>query len=184
MDPEGRVDMRHGLLEAPFKRWIDLVFTGSGYHSISMRLTTLLLRVLLCLSLVFNGAGYSFASGHLEAAAHTAMEHAAMTIEEGSTHRMAQAQPPCHDEDGTAATQPASLAPAATLAANTQDPDHSGVDCCQSGSCRCVCVHASVALMLPPAGGALAPMHDAAMQTLVTGAPAPALPHLIRPPIG
>jgi hypothetical protein len=152
-----------------------------------MRLTTLLLRVLLCLGLVFNGSGYAFASGHLETTGHAAVKHAALkhadrTAEKSSTHPATQ--PPCHDEDGTAATQPPSHAPAAILAANTQDPDHSGVDCCQSGSCRCVCVHGSVALMPPPASGAFAPMHDAAMQTLVTGAPAPALPHLIRPPIG
>lgn len=142
-----------------------------------MPLPSLLLRVLLSLSLILNGSGYAFASGHLQ------MQSAASTMAEGGVAQdSSQSQAPCHDEGGIATALPATTD--TQPADSPHDPGHRGADCCQSGSCRCICAHGSVAVVPPLRGNPGAPMHAAMVQPLLAGYPAPVLPHLIRPPIG
>jgi hypothetical protein len=60
---------------------------------------------------------------------------------------------------------------------------HSTPDCCKSGTCRCACLHGVAAIPMLPFNAAFIE-HAYSMRPMVLGHAAPALPHLIRPPIG
>lgn len=136
---------------------------------------TVLLRLLLSLALILNGIGGAVASTGMQ------MEH--MGWMHGAMHADAaeqSAQPPCHEHAGVTSSDKGtdSGATANTPAKTKQSPD-----CCKSGTCRCLCVHQSqvaITALLP------APVieHAGVMRPLKPGHAAPALPHLIRPPIG
>ena len=132
-----------------------------------MKSWPVLLRVLLILSLLLNGFGSAMAS--------TTMTMPAMPL--ASQEQATQSAPPCHDM----ATMDHAMD-----ASPEQAPQgkHPVPDCCKSGLCQCVCVHA--AQLAPPALLALG--FDASRthlaQPMHSGHPEPALPHLIRPPIG
>jgi hypothetical protein len=137
----------------------------------------LLTRLLLCLSLVLNGAGVAVATPGMSAAPHAAAEadvprHAAAPAHDA---RSADAAMPCH-------TQDAATAPAA-------DPDavhhhaHSGKPGCCGSAAGCQCPHAqplpalvALPMTLPIAAQRLFP-HGRA-----DGRGAPGLPRLERPP--
>jgi hypothetical protein len=137
---------------------------------------SLLLRIVLSLTLVMNGAMAVQAMPHsptsMSQANSTRGESAAMPMHDyGQSchgHRMA-AHPHSATHDGAPAAHGAS---------------HSGNTCCTTGTCQCACVqaaqvvHSSIALGL----SIFAPqLHDAPLRL---GHASPALPHLIRPPIG
>lgn len=117
-----------------------------------------LLRVLLCLSLVFTGWADALAMASMGA---------------GAPDRSLDSGPPCHgDPQASERGVPEGDNPAM----------HDGGNCC-SGACDCPCAHAPVALILamPPAGT----IHHAAYAAAAQPHPgAPLLRHLIRPPIG
>jgi hypothetical protein len=145
-----------------------------------MSSSSVLLRILLSLSLVFNGSGYAFASGHLAMMA----GHASADTQAVAASGMPQA--PCDEGGAVAAHEAAGDSAGAILSVsgNAHPPGHSSPECCESGSCRCACVHGTVAAMPILADAILVPMDDAAVRRLVSAHAAPALPHLIRPPIG
>ena len=165
----------------PRVRALDIALSALRYHLPIMRLPSLLLRIVLCLSLVLNGSGIAFASGHAGMDGH-AMAGAGS---EGQTDQ------PCH-EDGT--PDPAALMSHADhvpvaggdvpLPDNTHTPGHAEKDCCDIGTCRCACMHGTVAAVAMLARVPVAAIRGTAVRPLVPAHPAPALPHLIRPPIG
>lgn len=131
-----------------------------------MRFRFALLRLLLSLALVVNGTSAVYANARMAFGAGT-----------GTATADHKAEPACHDmadmQDGTeVADHDAPLHPAR--------PD----DCCPPGACLGSCVsHAPTILTV----------HAIALTTRPVTAPAsarhvshatPALPHLIRPPIG
>lgn len=136
-----------------------------------MSVWSILLRLLLAAALIFNGAATAVASVHMN---HMGAVEAAVQPEPVSAE-----DPPCHEHPATTA---AADQPDPTVDAdNDQTPSP---DCCKSGACRCACVyHASAALFDL---GLVAPIieHAASVRPMSTGHAAPALPHLIRPPIG
>lgn len=128
------------------------------------------LRVLLGLVLILNGIGNAVASvrmTHAGAVEMTAPAGAGMD---------------CHGHDeGQADANPANGASAALTADEPSDPDP---NCCESGACQCACVHhVQAAMSLPGPIDAVATQARAALPPK-GGHSAPALPHLIRPPIG
>lgn len=136
-----------------------------------------LLRVLLIVALLVNGVGSAYASTRMLNMMQTtrvadvvsdsqpADAHAGM-------HDMTQGG--CHDAMGADAAPVPSPPP----------HDHDGSDCCKGNTCRCICLYAATAVTLPPADvpQALHPRLMSAWRSLSYAAPA--LPHLIRPPIG
>ena len=137
-----------------------------------MSARVVLLRLLLCVALVFNGAASAMASVQmmqLHAQADDAVASAGMQAD-----AMAESTLPCHH--GEQAPEE-STAPAKTKHPATPD-------CCKSNTCTCACVSPVVA-MVPTLA-----FHDVSMadaddvRAMAPGHATPALPHLIRPPIG
>lgn len=137
-----------------------------------MPLPSLLLRILLGLSLIFNGPGFAFASGHMQ-----------MGAEQGASMAK-QVETPCHEHGSSsnAATMHHGIVEEAAKGA--EGPSPANPACCESGSCRCVCAIGAVAIVPPALDDLFVSVNGAAIQQLLAVTPAPLLPHLIRPPIG
>ena len=133
-----------------------------------VRLTSLLLRLLLCLAIVVNGIGGAQATARM-----AVMHMPAVT----TMTNEARGMPPCHHP----ATHAAATASTGTHArASTAGHD----DCCKDGRCDCPC-----APSLPQLAAALQVPVVIAAATRDVAVPlpqhaTPRLPHLIRPPIG
>lgn len=142
-----------------------------------MSVRAILLRVLLSVALVLNGATGAAAAVHMQMPHEDGQILAPLVVEPPG---LSSADMPCHQQ----ATETSGEAPLAAVDPAPSEPKHSTPDCCKSSSCNCVCMHAAQA---PPA-----PMfiqtslvdHSLSVGPLLPGHPSPALPHLIRPPIG
>ncbi len=135
----------------------------------------LLLRCLLCISLILNGSGYVMASAHLQ------MGHmgSIAVIQEPAPAAM----PPCHQNDDASGTAAVEL-PEAVQDESRAMSKHPAPDCCKSGACQCACMHQAHAVLPVQALRHDVSGHAVDVRTLQPAHPAPALPHLIRPPIG
>jgi len=138
-----------------------------------MSILSVLLRLLLSVALLFNGVASASAhdTGLVEAAAKgdLVIDHAAKAE-----------SIPCHEHHAAHTT--AGQDPATAPLAGTPDSEPS--DCCESGTCPSVCAQQAPAALL--GGGFIASKveHSASVRPMSFGYPSPALPHLIRPPIG
>lgn len=156
-----------------------------------MTVRAILLRVILSVALVFNGAASAMASvemAQMHAQTGVAHQHAQAGVahqhgQAGVAHQHEQSMPmtpmsdaaPCHDE------QPKVHADEAHAGSPTK-AEHP--DCCTSTSCTCACVSHVVAVVPVPAlAGVATPNADLLLPVLINHV-APPLPHLIRPPIG
>lgn len=139
----------------------------------------LLVRVLLSLSLILNGSGYAVAATHMQ------MAIPASTPQPARDHATT-AEPPCpqHHRDAAPASTSVSVAPVDAVSRTAPVKSNPPLDCCESGACLCPCVHQAQATI--PAMAFHAPMieHVGVVHPLMPGHATPALPHLIRPPIG
>lgn len=138
---------------------------------------SILLRVLLCLSVALYGSGAATAATHMQ------IGHGNVAGATGPTHAGAAeaGTAPCSDasEVGLSA---AHEAPAGEDGGSSTAAE--SADCCKATSCDCSCANpAQVATIALTAGGAAA-AHSVVASPMGTGHTAPALPHLIRPPIG
>lgn len=132
-----------------------------------MRFRSILLRVLLCFALVANGTSAVYAS--------TMMAFGAdMGVTTIASH---DAEPACPD-------MPAMAHAALAADHDAPTPPVSHDDCCASGACLCSCV--SHAPTIPPFVAFAIPTRPSAAPVAVlrVSFASPALPHLIRPPIG
>ncbi len=145
-----------------------------------MSVWSILLRVLLAVSLILNGSGYAVASAHMQ------MDHAALasTTTQPIVHPVATAEPPCaeHHQGGSMASKIPS-ADAATDAASVKSGDPSP-DCCKTGACRGACVHSGPVAVPTMAFRPVVIEHANSVSPMISGHASPAIPHLIRPPIG
>lgn len=133
-----------------------------------MSARAILLRVLLCVSLVFNGAASAMASvGMMQMHAQAADAD------------MADASMPCHD---AAEAQPGHATMASSTAPDTGHP--AGPDCCESSACTCACVGHVIAMIPTLTLPRIVITDPGSIRPMLLGYPAPALPNLIRPPIG
>lgn len=138
------------------------------------------MRLLLSLCLILNGVGTAMASVH------------APMFHEGSPTAAAptmatDAGQPCHEQPHAGATvaQAPAVHPAGHAPADVPgEPASPDTDCCQSGTCVCTCMHVAHAMLPPLPPAAAAAVHARSSRPLPPGHAAPALPHLIRPPIG
>ena len=144
-----------------------------------MSVRPFLLRALLSLALVLNAVAPAAASPHVPMGQVDA-QAAPMTAHANPSPEDA---PPCDRHRHAAAA--AAVADDPTPA--THAPDATGQvpsDCCTSGACSCACVHASHAALPAPAAGIGRIRHRLATGWLPLAHGTPALPNLIRPPIG
>ena len=145
-------------------------------YSRAMSLRSVMLRFALSLALVLNGASSAAASIRMHA-------DAGLVATVTSVKADAAAEDmPCHQHhQSNTSAQPEAPAIAAEMPAESKQ---AAPDCCTSGTCGCACVHAAQATL--PAG-LIAPAFVSQVEGAMSISPghvAPALPHLIRPPIG
>ena len=146
-----------------------------------MSVWAILLRILLSVALVLNGATGAAAAVRKQMYHEDGQSHAiaavALAVEspESSSDDM-----PCHQQATEADSK-------ASLAADDSAPPgskHPTPDCCKSSSCNCVCTHAAQAPLAFVFVHVPLVDHNLSVRPLLLGHPSPALPHLIRPPIG
>lgn len=144
----------------------------------AMNPCSVLLRVALAIVLILNGAGAAAASVTLET---EVAESAPTEIAAASGMSLAGAEMPCHE---TMAVPPDTAATPAAAAHPSDDGHPAAPDCCKTAACHCTCVQAAhAALPAMPALG-FVPAHSDASHPMPIGHAEPALPHLVRPPIG
>lgn len=138
-----------------------------------MSIFSVVLRLLLSAALLFNGVASASAhdTGLVEAAAKgdLVIDHAAKAE-----------SMPCHEDH--AAHTAAGQEPATAPLAGSLDSEPS--DCCESGTCPSACAQQAPAALLGGDFPASKVEHSASIRPMSFGHPSPALPHLIRPPIG
>lgn len=136
----------------------------------------ILLRILLSVALIFNGAATVAASAH--------MNHAGMAeaVQSAKVVQAVEAQP-CHQHDQAASADPSGQ-PAVALDTGSSGSGHPTPDCCESGACRCACAHHAQAAIPDVVFNTPMIEHADSVRPMSWGHAPPALPHLIRPPIG
>lgn len=137
---------------------------------------SVLLRVMLIFVLVLNGAG--------AAAASVTMMQASMPETASNVMQAASAMQdgmPCHDMAQTMA-KPAS--PEIAIEASGHAGKPMAPDCCKSGTCQCACMQAAHAALPAMLAFAVDSPHSDVAHPMPIGHADPALPHLVRPPIG
>lgn len=142
-----------------------------------MSVRPFLSRVLLSLALVVNAVAPATASTHMQAG-HGDSRAAPLAANANGS----QANMPCHQvrSAGVAATADAPTPATPTHDRTNQRPP----DCCTPGTCDCACVHASQAALPAPTTGIVRILRLPAIDWLPLAHGTPALPDLIRPPIG
>jgi len=146
-----------------------------------MSLGPLLLRVILILTFVLNGTTSAMAAAQMslkhQMPQNEAMQHAA---EPANDH---EGMPACHDDGMDAGITGSGTHDHASPSIPSEHHEQSS-DCCDAGSCRCVCAHGMHATIPSPAMTVHAYGWIDESSVPIAGHAAPDLPHLIRPPIG
>ncbi|WP_149193465.1 CopL family metal-binding regulatory protein [Luteimonas suaedae] len=152
---------------------------------------SILLRMLLCLGLILNGSGYALASASMPMEHSLASASAADVVTPAA--RTAAKDVPCHQQKhGTsesaaaAARSPSSASLPGSQSPNDEPPTETpdlACDCCESGLCRGTCMHQGQAAVPAASQYDAVPAHDCDARPARPGHAAPALSHLIRPPI-
>ncbi|MBP3985359.1 CopL family metal-binding regulatory protein [Pseudoxanthomonas helianthi] len=143
-----------------------------------------LLRVVLILVLVLNGAGAAAASVTMMRA--TMSEGAPMATSAALETSSVQGEtPPCHDmAQTTAKTASPDVAMQSPAHASHGKGKPTTPDCCKGGTCQCACMQAAHAALPAMIAFALVSPHSDVAHPMPAGHADPALPHLVRPPIG
>lgn len=155
-----------------------------------MSLSALLLRVLLCVSLIANGVGFAQASTRMQLA------HASHGAHHDAGPGASGASLQCHP-GMTMASHAGGSMPAADHAAMGHGAPNADVadadadqaaaeqaDCCDGKTCQCACTQHASAGFIPEVSPRLTPAHSAVVMGGASQHASPRLPHLIRPPIG
>ncbi|MEZ0470042.1 CopL family metal-binding regulatory protein [Luteimonas salinilitoris] len=140
---------------------------------------SVLLQLFLIVALLVDGMGVAAASMHLNHS--TAVASDAST--DGAPPPGAEVKKPCHDQ-GTDGSAPLEKHAHSAGGSPGEDEPQSPGDCCESGDCRCTCMHHCQAAVVAVALDAPTPEHDESVRPMSSAHASPALPHLIRPPIG
>jgi hypothetical protein len=144
-----------------------------------------LLRVLLCISLVFYGSGVAAAATRMQVGYATA---AASSVPSAVT-ASGSVTAPCHEandmavpagEDSVAALDVGTYA---STSSSTEGSTEGSPDCCEATSCDCSCAQQVQVATGALGVGNLVPARSTAVRAMTMGHASPALPHLIRPPI-
>lgn len=142
-----------------------------------MSVWAILLRVLLSLALVLNGATGAAAAVRMQMSHGNTHTSLTQSIE---SSKVSTADMPCHHQVSGADSE----APETAVDPAPVKSKHPTPDCCKSSNCNCVCIQAAQA---PPVSAFITTLladHSQIVRPLLLGHPSPALPHLNRPPIG
>lgn len=139
-----------------------------------MSLFSLLLRIVLCVGLIANGAGSA------QAAARMQLAHAEHAVEAALPAPVAEV--PCHPGAESTATVKPSSSHHAGMTHGSDGLD--ARDCCEGNACRCACVQHAPVVFTPAVTPSVVQVHGPVVVTGASQHRSPALPHLIRPPIG
>jgi hypothetical protein len=140
-----------------------------------MSIQAALWRVVLCISVIFNGSALASMSMPMPSPLHQQPhDHVGAGTSRASIH------PACHEQ----------AADMESVAAHPHPPSsplpgkgrHATPDCCAAGSCACVCVQSQAGIAI--AGFDRLGMHAMTARQARARHDEPVLPHLIRPPIG
>ncbi|MBZ4039042.1 CopL family metal-binding regulatory protein [Novilysobacter selenitireducens] len=155
-----------------------------------MRLWPTLLRMLLIAALALNGAVPAMATVQM---GHGLGEDSpAGPVKDGpdtTCHTPAVEEPAPgigHSHDASHGNHGGALPadmPDAPEGASTAHASHDG-DCCEDGTCRCSCMHTCHAMVRAIAAVPAVIEHASSSGRMPASHAPPALPHLIRPPIG
>ncbi len=150
---------------------------ATARYSNRMSARAIMLRVLLCLALVLNGATPAMASAQM-VQMHAAHLSDSRAVTPATQVVSVEPSASCHDQVVQAQPQHADEV------ADHQQPDQSDPGCCKSNVCTCACVHhaAAMAPLVVFHGASIAQGNS--VRPMALSHPAPALPHQIRPPIG
>lgn len=144
-----------------------------------MSIRSLLLRLFLGLVLVLNGTATAMAAVHMS---HADILAATSPVAVSAANADGEGEASCHDAHQTevATTDPDSGGHLhGSLDTGTPSPD-----CCESGICSCACMHPVQAATVDAVTGLVSIEHSDSVRPMFSVHASPALPHLIRPPIG
>lgn len=86
--------------------------------------------------------------------------------------------------DACAELEPRLVENDAPITGNTHDTGHHpGADCCESGACQCACAYSGSPALPPDARNGFGDLGQMGVRPTASWHAAPALPHLMRPPI-
>ncbi|MEG3183580.1 CopL family metal-binding regulatory protein [Novilysobacter erysipheiresistens] len=139
-----------------------------------MSILSVLLRVLLSVALLFNGVASASASG-------TGLVESAARADLVIDHAAKAEAMPCDEHHGAPPSTADRETGAAPLAGSL---DSEPADCCESGTCPSVCAQQAPAALLYGRFTTIKLEHSDSVRPMAAGHSSPALPHLIRPPIG
>ncbi|MEJ7746955.1 MAG: CopL family metal-binding regulatory protein [Luteimonas sp.] len=139
-----------------------------------------MLRLLLALVLLANGIGSAFAATRMQVEGFGARAAAVAMAQSDASTGAAH----CDEHAGMDAVVMDASAMSSHAPGDAQDSDSDSGDCCASGFCLCACVQLVLAGIENLHMLESAVTRDTTAQVLSIGHAAPALPHLIRPPIG
>lgn len=147
-----------------------------------MNLLSLLLRVLLCVSLIANGAGAAQASMRMQGPHEAyATDRQAPTVAAASCHASGAIMPASsHGERALHATPEPPYVGAEAVPTGKS----STTGCCKGKGCTCVCPQHVPGAALTVRVDRLAPRPQLPEGVMHADYAPPRLPHLIRPPIG
>lgn len=155
-----------------------------------MSLSALLLRVLLCVSLIANGVGFAQASTRMQLAhaSHRAHDVAGPGADGASVQCHPGMTMASHGGEAMPAMDHAAMGHGVSDAndaspATDQAPDEPA-DCCDGKTCQCACTQHASAGFIPEVSPGAMPAHSAIAMGGNSQHASPRLPHLIRPPIG
>lgn len=136
-----------------------------------VKTSALLLRLVLAVSFLVNGAWSAFASTYMQDAGHGAAMAQAAAHAVHASHMQ------------HVAANHAAMADAGHAIPDPDHGDHAVADDCASAACQCACMHGCAGTLPATVCVSLQPMPGLHVAALVNGHPAPMLPYPIRPPI-
>ena len=144
-----------------------------------MSIRSLLLRLFLGLVLVLNGTTTAMAAVHMS---HADILEATSPVAASAVNAGGEGEAPCHDAEQTkvATAHPGS----GGHLHGSLDTDTPSPDCCESGICNCACMHPAQAATVDAVIGLVSIEYSDSVRPMFSVHASPALPHLIRPPIG
>lgn len=150
-----------------------------------MSVSSLLLRVLLSVCLIANGAGIAQASVRMQLAHQAGHEGMQDPTAEGSCHAEASAQV---SVDGSTRAVAAGAHSGHDMRdaveADAGVGDMTSSDCCSASICTCACAQHVQVAFVPAAWGLAGDVHAPLVVAGRSQHSDPRLPHRIRPPIG
>lgn len=137
-------------------------------------------RIFLILALVLNGVGNAYASAVMV----TGASQSSLDVRSTDVNEERALTASCSDHHAAMTVELETTEREIPVGAPSPGDQHGTPDCCDPSHCKCPCMHVCAALPVLVAKVSNSLGNDIGVHRLSLGHPSPALPHLIRPPIG